>query len=99
VLTLSSNVTGINFDLYTNQQALIVYTCNKLNGTIPLKQSQQHSQDNSTVYATEHGCVAIETQGWIDGVNHPEWGQQEYQVFSYDMQPSVMWVKYVFGVV
>ena len=99
VLSLSSNITGIKFDLYTNQQALIVYTCNKLNGSIPLKQSQQHSQNQTTVYATEHSCVAIETQGWIDGINHPEWGQQEYQVFSYDTQPAVMWVKYVFGLV
>ena len=99
VLTLSSNITGIKFDLYTNQQALIVYTCNKLTGTIPLKQSQQHSQNHSTVYANEHGCVAIETQGWIDGINHPEWGQQAYQVFSYDTQPAVVWVKYIFGVV
>lgn len=97
VLSLSSNVTGIKFDLYTNQQALIVYTCNKLTGSIPLKQSQQHSQNGSIVSAMEHGCVAIETQGWIDGVNHPEWGQQEYQVYAPDTQPAVMWVKYVFG--
>ncbi|KAL8665146.1 MAG: hypothetical protein Q9168_007768 [Polycauliona sp. 1 TL-2023] len=99
VLTLSSNTTGIKFDLYTNQQALIVYTCNKLEGTIPLKKSQQHAMDGSTVFAMEHGCVAIETQGWIDGINHPEWGQQEYQVFSYDTLPDTMWAKYVFGTV
>lgn len=62
VLSLSSNFTGIKYDLYTNQQALIVYTCNKLNGSIPLKQSQQTG--NQTMYAQEHDCVAIETQGW-----------------------------------
>lgn len=99
VLTLSSAKTGIKFDLYTNQQAVIVYTCNKLEGTIPLKKSQQHSKDGGTAYAMEHGCVAIETQGWIDGINHPEWGQQEYQVFSYDTLPATMWAKYVFGTV
>ena len=51
VLSLSSNNTGIKLDLYTNQQALIVYTCNKLDKAIPLEQNQQHD------------CVAIETQG------------------------------------
>lgn len=97
VLTLSSNLTGIKFDLYTNQQALIVYTCNKLNGTIALKESQQHADNILTAYAEQHGCVAIETQGWIDGVNHPEWGQQDYQVFDNETGPAVMWTKYVFG--
>ena len=99
VLTLSSNVTGIKFDLYTNQQALIVYTCNKLEGTIPLKHDQQHAKDGITLFAEEHGCVAIEAQGWIDGINHPEWGQMEYQVFSNETQPAVMWVKYEFGLI
>lgn len=99
VLSMSSNVTGIKLDLYTNQQALIVYTCNKLNGTIPLKQSQQHSRNGTIAYAMEHGCVAIETQGWIDGVNHPEWGQEEYQIFSYDTPPAVMLVRHGFGLV
>ena len=97
VLSLSSALTGITFDLYTNQQTIIVYTCNKLEGTIPLKQSQQHASDGSTAYAQPHGCVAIETQGWIDGVNHPEWGQRDYQIFGPDTLPSTMWVKYVFG--
>lgn len=99
VLTLSSNVTGIKFDLYTNQQALIVYMGNKLDGSIPLKQDQQHAKNGSTVYAGEHDCVAIEAQGWIDGINRPEWGQIVYQAFSNETMPSVMWVKYVFGLV
>ena len=99
VLTLSSNVTGIKFDLYTNQQALIVYTCNKLNGTIALKESQQHASDGKKTYAEKHDCVAIETQGWIDGVNHPEWGEQDYQVFDNETGPAVMWTSYVFGLV
>jgi aldose 1-epimerase len=60
ILTLSSNVTGIKFDLYTYQQPLIVYTCNKLEGTIPLKHDQQHAKDGRTLFAEEHGCVAIE---------------------------------------
>ena len=104
VLTLASNTTGIKFDLYANQQALIVYTCNKLNGTIPLKQGQQDAArgtggSNETFYAQMHGCVAIETQGWIDGINHPEFGQMAYQVFSPGSEPSVSWTKYEFSVI
>ncbi len=99
VLTLSSNVTGVKLDLYTNQQALIVYTCNKLNGTIALKENQQHASDGRTAYAEKHGCVAIETQGWIDGVNHAEWAQQAHQVFDNETGPAVMWTRYVFGLV
>lgn len=72
VLSLSSNQTCIELDLYTNQQAITVYTCNKLEGTIPLKKSQQQSTHGSTTYAMKHGCLAIETQGWIDGINHTE---------------------------
>ena len=97
VLTLASNLTGIKFDLYTNQQALIVYTCNKLNGTIPLKENQQHGSQKA--YAREHGCVAVETQGWIDGVNHEEWGQGGWQVFDNRTGPAVLWARYIFGLV
>ena len=99
VLTLSSNVTGIKFDLYTNQQALIVYTCNKLTGTIPLKTDQQHGPNGQTLYAGEHDCVAIEAQGWIDGINYPEFGQMDYQVYTNETLPAVLWVKYAFGIV
>ena len=100
VLTLSSALTGIKLDLYTDQQALIVYTCNKLKGTIPLKKSQQHAKKGTTSYALEHGCVAIETQGWIDVINHPEWGQvQGYEAFSYATPPATMWTKYILGTV
>lgn len=97
VLTISSSRTGITMDVYTNQPALIVYTCNKLNGTIPLKASQQPS-DGEKLFAQKHGCVAIETQGWIDGVNHPEWGQLGQQVYGSETGVSEMWTRYVFGV-
>lgn len=99
VLSVSSNFTGIKMDLFTNQGSLIVYTCNLLEGTIPLKQNQQHAANGTTMYADKHGCVAIETQGWIDGINHPEWGQLDYQIYSNSTEPAVMWTKYEFGLV
>lgn len=75
VLTMSSNVTGIRMDVKTNQQNLQIYSCNGQNGTIPVKRSQQHGK--GTTYVEKYGCLVIETQQWIDGVNHPEWGQDQ----------------------
>ncbi|MCJ1335137.1 hypothetical protein MMC09_000403 [Bachmanniomyces sp. S44760] len=71
VLTMASKDTGIQLDIRTNQQSLQIYTCNNMNGTIPLKASQQHGSNTS--YVEQFGCIVIETQQWIDGINHPEW--------------------------
>ncbi|KAI4266014.1 MAG: hypothetical protein L6R38_009012 [Xanthoria sp. 2 TBL-2021] len=97
MLTLSSNSTGIQMDIYTNQQSLQIYTCDNTNGTIPVKQSQQHA-DNTT-YVEKYGCVVIETQQWIDGINHPEWGQDEYQIYTVDSEPAVVFAQYDFSIV
>ena len=96
MLTLSSNVTGIQMEIKTNQQGLQIYSCGGQNGTIPVKQSQQHGQN--TTYVEKYGCVVIETQGWIDGVNHPEWGQDQYQIYTVDTEPAVVWAQYDFSV-
>ena len=56
VLTLSNPATGIQMDLSTNQQSLQLYACNNMNGSIPVKQSQQHG--NSTTYVQQYGCVS-----------------------------------------
>ncbi|KAL8781294.1 MAG: hypothetical protein Q9213_006069 [Squamulea squamosa] len=96
MLTMKSNVTGIQLDVYTNQQSLQIYTCNNMNGTMPVKQSQQHA--NSTTYVEKYGCVVIETQDWIDGINHPEWGREMYQIYSVDTNPAVVFAQYDFSI-
>ncbi|MDI1487465.1 MAG: hypothetical protein OHK93_006735 [Ramalina farinacea] len=98
VLTLSSNVTGIQLDVKTNQQSLQIYTCDTLKGTIPVKQSQQHSSNGSTVYVPQFGCIVIETQQWIDGINHPEWGQDQYQIYTVDSEPAVVFAQFDFSI-
>ncbi|MCJ1460282.1 hypothetical protein MMC28_010661 [Mycoblastus sanguinarius] len=99
VLTMSSNVTGIQLDIKTNQQNLQIYTCDNLNGTIPVKQSQQHSTNGTTSYVPQYGCVVIETQQWIDGINNPQWGQDQYQIYTVDSEPAVVFAQYDFSIV
>ncbi|KAI4092030.1 MAG: hypothetical protein LQ344_003685 [Seirophora lacunosa] len=96
MLTLRSESTGIRLDIYTNQQSLQIYTCDNTDGTIPVKASQQHGR--SRTYVEKYGCVVIETQQWIDGVNHPEWGQDEYQIYTVDSPPAVVFARYDFSV-
>ena len=98
VLTMSSNATGIQLDIYTNQQSLQIYTCDNLNGTIAVKRSQQHNLPGNTTYVPQFGCVVIETQQWIDGVNYPEWGQDQYQIYTVESQPAVVWAQYDFSI-
>ncbi|KAL8802498.1 MAG: hypothetical protein Q9200_006564 [Gallowayella weberi] len=97
MLTLSSNSTGIQMDIYTNQQSLQIYTCDNTNGTIPVKQSQQH--DDGTTNVEKYGCIVVETQQWIDGVNHPEWGQDQYQIYTVDSEPAVVFARYDFSII
>lgn len=99
VLTMSSNVTGIQLDIRTNQHSLQIYTCDNLNGTIPVKKSQQHSTNGSTTYVPQYGCVVIETQQWIDGINNPQWGQGQYQIYTVDSEPAVVFAQYDFSII
>ena len=101
VLTLSSNVTGIQLDVYTNQQSLQIYTCDNIAKMyhVPVKQSQQHGQAGANTTVPQYGCVVIETQQWIDGINNPQWGQQDYQVYTVGSEPAVVFAQYDFSIV
>ncbi|KAI9717836.1 MAG: hypothetical protein M1828_007075 [Chrysothrix sp. TS-e1954] len=95
LLTMSSPDTGIRMDLYTNQQSLQIYTCDNLNGTITSKSDQQKGGGDAY---QQYGCIVIETQQWIDGINHPEWGQLQYQVYRPNEEPAVNFAQYEFSV-
>lgn len=100
VLSLWSQTTGIKLDVSTNQQGLQIYTCNGQNGTIPVKASQQ-AKNNGTQgaarFVNQYGCIVIETQAWIDGVNHPEWGVGQYEIFGPTTGPAVNFATYDFS--
>ena len=99
VLTMSSPETGIQLDVQTNQQSLQIYTCDNLNGTIVAKADQQHGTNGSapTTYG-QFGCVVIETQQWIDGINNPQWGQDLYQIYRVTEEPAVNLATFDFSV-
>ncbi|EED19465.1 aldose 1-epimerase, putative [Talaromyces stipitatus ATCC 10500] len=99
IIHLSSPATGITLDVATNQVAHQIYTCNGQNGTIPIKASQKARNEaagkGGVDYVNKHGCIVIETEGWIDAINQPEWGQQE--IFSPADAPTVNFATYQFG--
>ena len=100
ILSVWSSITGIKMDVSTNQQGVQVYTCNGQNGTIPTKQSQQRRNNgtaNAAQYVEKHGCIVIETQQWIDGINHPEWGVQQYEIFGPETGPAINLATYDFS--
>ncbi|KIW20339.1 hypothetical protein PV08_00914 [Exophiala spinifera] len=100
VLSLWSDTTGIRLDVSTNQQGLQIYTCNGQTGTIPVKHSQQQRNSGTSgaaKFVNQHGCIVIETQAWIDGINHPEWGISDYEIFSPATGPAVNFATYDFS--
>ncbi|KAK5130264.1 hypothetical protein LTR08_002265 [Meristemomyces frigidus] len=97
VLRLWAPSTGIQMSLSSNQQGLQIYECTGQNGTIPVKSSQQHFAN--TTYVEKFGCIVIETQDWIDGINQQQWGRDQYQVYTPTTEPAVNYAKYEFSVV
>jgi len=96
VATVASNFSGVQLDIYTNQDAFQVYSCPGQAGTLPLKSTQGIA--NRTAVIEKYGCVVFEVQDWIDGINHPEWGRTEHQVFGPDTGAFELGAKYVFSV-
>jgi aldose 1-epimerase len=100
IFSMWSTTTGIQLDISSNQQGLQIYTCNGQDGTIPVKQSQQDRNTDSpdaAQYVEQYGCAAVEPQNYIDAINHPEWGQDKYQIFSPSTGPYVWYATHDFS--
>ncbi|PHH69126.1 hypothetical protein CDD80_7002 [Ophiocordyceps camponoti-rufipedis] len=93
VATLSSAWSGIQLDVFTDQDAMQLYSCNGQNGTLPLKYFQGTTDWPRTI--EKYGCVVLEVQDYIDGINHPEWMRK--QVFGPSDGPYVLNAKYRFS--
>ncbi|KAA8646427.1 hypothetical protein EYZ11_000281 [Aspergillus tanneri] len=103
ILRMNSSSTGISLEVASNQQAVQIYSCNGQNGTIPIKPSQAKKNQEEKIEGAKainkHGCIVIEPEGWIDGINNPEWGQLQDQIYSPEGAPSINWATYKFGTV
>jgi aldose 1-epimerase len=76
-----------------------LYTCNGQNSSMALKKTQGLF-DNPKFPRTipQYGCVVLEVQDYIDGINHPEWGRGPKQIFEPGGDPYVLQASYRFSV-
>lgn len=65
--TLASPWTGIKADLRSNQDGIVIYTCNWNDGKSEYKSTQGIAGQDK--FIPRDGCVAIEAQDWVDGIN------------------------------
>jgi aldose 1-epimerase len=115
VASLSSAWSGIKWDLYTDQAGVVIYSCYWMGGeschTFPLltgltwlllgsnqiKASQGGPASNG--FVQRNGCVAVEPQDWIDGINHPEWGRLDNQFYGPGGKPFESTITYKFSTI
>lgn len=99
VARLQSPWSGIQVDVYTDQDALQFYSCNSMDGSMALK-TTQGLVDNPAFPRTvpQYGCLVIEVEDWIDGVNQPEWMRSKKQVYGPGDDPYVLQASYRFSI-
>lgn len=66
-LTLSSDFSGIKAELTTDQDAVVLYTCNWNDGKTEFKSTQGVAGQDK--FIPRDGCIAIEAQDYVDGIN------------------------------
>ncbi|KAL6239954.1 hypothetical protein BDW75DRAFT_196554 [Aspergillus navahoensis] len=100
-LHMASKNTGITLEVATNTPAIQIYTCNGQDGSDPVKPSQiqraKQAGYNGPTTVDKNACVVVETEGWIDGINQPGWGQTENQIFTPGGLPAINLAVYKFG--
>ncbi|CZR63159.1 related to aldose 1-epimerase [Phialocephala subalpina] len=95
--TLSSGWSGIKWDLYSDQPGIVVYSCHWMSGGNQLKQDQGGTASNG--FVRKDGCVAVEPQDYIDGINHPEWNRTKYQISGPNTPPFSSHIQYQFSTI
>ncbi|KAI0438697.1 aldose-1-epimerase [Xylaria telfairii] len=99
VARLQSAWSGIQLDIYTDQDAFQVYSCNGQNGSVALKTTQGlHDNPDFPRTIPKYGCLVMEVEDWIDAINHPEWGRADKQIFGPGGDPYVLQASYVFSI-
>jgi len=99
VARLKSSWSGIQLDIHTDQDAFQLYSCGGQNGSMALKKTQGlfDVPDRPRVIE-QYGCVVLEVEDWIDGINQPEWGRAKKQIFSPGSDPLTLQASYRFSI-
>lgn len=112
VASLSSAWSGIKVDIFTDQEAFQVYSCGGQNGklickrqtskmlilmkgSLPIKYTQ--GLDNRRRTVEQFGCIVMEVQDYIDGINQPEWQREKRQIFGPNDPAYTLEADYVFS--
>ncbi|KAF2458596.1 aldose 1-epimerase [Lineolata rhizophorae] len=99
VAEVASADSGIRLGLWTDQRAFQVYSCGGQNGTLPIKETQGFFDDDSRPRVVpQYGCLVLEVQDYIDGINNPAWGRKQAQIYGPGDDPHVVEAMYVFSV-
>ncbi|TPX10613.1 uncharacterized protein E0L32_008499 [Thyridium curvatum] len=99
VARLQSPWSGIQLDIYSDQEAFQMYSCNGQNGSMALKKTQGLF-DNKDFPRTipKYGCVVLEVEDWIDAINQPEWQRGSKQIYGPGDDPYVLQASYKFSI-
>lgn len=93
VAILSSDLSGIRAELYTDQGALHIHSWSSKTGTNTSSQdssplltdipdSVRLKKDHGGQLAPELAAVSMEMQNWPDAMNHPEWQREESTIWG-----------------
>ncbi|KAJ1337893.1 aldose 1-epimerase [Microdochium nivale] len=99
VARVHSPWSGIQLDIFSDQEAFQVYSCNGQNGTLTLKKDQGIF-DNADFPRTipQYGCMVLEVEDWIDAINQPAWQREDKHIFGPGGDPYVLQASYVFSI-
>ena len=99
IARVQSAWSGIQVDVYTDQDAFQVYSCHGQNGSMALKKTQGLF-DNKDFPRTipKYGCLVLEVEDWIDGINQPQWQRSGKQFFEPGGDPYVLQASYKFSI-
>ena len=96
-LIWSSPDTGLTMHMRTNTPGTQIFSCATQDGST-VSHSWQGPTPGVAPKIEQYGCLVIEPQGWIDGINHPEWNQLDDQIFSATTGVALNWAEYDFTV-
>ncbi|THY81264.1 galactose mutarotase-like protein [Aureobasidium pullulans] len=98
VATVASPFSGIQIDIFTDQQAFQIYTCPGQDSTQTIKETQGFfNQTSQPRVVQKYGCMVMEVEDWIDAINQPEWQREKKNIFGPGDDPYVLQATYKFS--